>query len=273
MPRVTAADFLSTLLKPSFISGFVRHYLLKNSVRGGKLSGWTAATWTPSSTLRIETVLHLDCITKAVLAHPTTLERVLEAAEKSGISQIHPEGNRLGGPRSTVHSPGVERQIHVVCIGAGASGLLLAYKLQRNFRNYSLTCYEKNDAVSGTWYENRYTGCACDVPSHNYTWSFEPKLDWSSVYPPASEIREYFESFAAKYDLLQYVKLSHQVIGVHWNHQGGGYDVRIKNQQTGVAFVDHADILINAGGFLTSWKWPDIPGLDKYQGSLLHTAK
>lgn len=58
------------------------------------------------------------------------------------------------------------RRLKVICIGAGASGLLLAYKLQRSFENFELVVYEKNDAVSGTWYENKYPGCVyltCDI--------------------------------------------------------------------------------------------------------------
>lgn len=51
-----------------------------------------------------------------------------------------------------------ERHVRIITVGAGASGLLMAYKLQKHFNNYSLVCYEKNPAVSGTWYENRYPG-------------------------------------------------------------------------------------------------------------------
>jgi len=61
---------------------------------------------------------------------------------------------RLKGP---IHA---QRHVRIVCIGAGASGLLMAYKLQRHFTNYSLTVYEKNPEVSGTWFENRYPGYA-----------------------------------------------------------------------------------------------------------------
>lgn len=59
------------------------------------------------------------------------------------------------GYRKAIHET---RHVRVVCIGAGASGLLVAYKLQRSFENYSLVCYEKNADVGGTWYENRYPG-------------------------------------------------------------------------------------------------------------------
>ncbi|KAI8629794.1 hypothetical protein F5Y19DRAFT_431985 [Xylariaceae sp. FL1651] len=173
---------------------------------------------------------------------------------------------RLDGP---IHT---ERQMRIIVIGAGASGLLIAYKLQKHFNNFSLTIYEKNPAVAGTWYENRYPGCACDVPSHNYTWSFEPKLDWSAVYPPAREIFDYFEGFATKYNLHQYVRLEHQVIGAYWNNDKAGYDVEIKDTANNLIATDHCDILINASGILNNWRWPAIPGLDKYKGTLLHTA-
>ncbi|KAH7400496.1 hypothetical protein BKA64DRAFT_623271 [Cadophora sp. MPI-SDFR-AT-0126] len=173
---------------------------------------------------------------------------------------------RLGQP---IHS---ERHVNIVCIGAGASGLLLAYKLQKHLQNFSLTVYEKNPEVSGTWFENRYPGCACDVPAHNYTWSFEPKLDWSAVYASSKEIFEYFDSFATKYHLKQYIKTEHQVVGATWDSGRGGYDVKIRDIRAGQEISHFCDILINASGILNNWRWPAIPGLDKYEGTLLHTA-
>ena len=72
----------------------------------------------------------------------------------SKMGQSRPTGleDRLNNP---IHH---QRRIHIICIGAGASGLLFAYKLQRSFENYSLTVYEKNEGVAGTWFENRYPG-------------------------------------------------------------------------------------------------------------------
>lgn len=148
----------------------------------------------------------------------------------------------------------------------------MAYKLQRHFSNYSLTVYEKNSEISGTWWENKYPGCACDVPAHNYTWSFEPKLDWSAVYAGSKEIYEYFNDFAKKYHLLQYVKTEHQVIGAFWNQGQGGYDVEVQDLKGNQTVKDHCDILINASGILNNWAWPAIPGLAKFKGTLLHTA-
>jgi cation diffusion facilitator CzcD-associated flavoprotein CzcO len=119
---------------------------------------------------------------------------------------------------------------------------------------------------------NRYPGCACDVPAHTYTWSFEPKKDWSAVYAGSGEIFQYFNSFSKKHGLAKFCKTQHQVIGATWNIAKGGYDVAVKNVATGETFADYCDILVNASGILNAWRWPAIPGLDKYKGTLLHTA-
>lgn len=68
------------------------------------------------------------------------------------------------------------------------------------------------------------------------------------------------------------MKTSHQVIGAYWNKQKGGYDVKVKNLKDGTEISQHCDILINAGGILNNWRWPAIPGIEKYKGVLLHTA-
>lgn len=167
-----------------------------------------------------------------------------------------------------------ERHVRIICIGAGASGLLMAYKLQKHFQNVGLQIYEKNTALGGTWHENRYPGCACDIPSHTYTWSFEPKLDWSCTYPPRAEIFDYFNGFADKYNLKQYIKLEHSVEGAAWETRPGrgGYKVQVRDHTTGALVEDWCDILINAGGILNNWRWPSIPGLFDFKGKVVHTA-
>ena len=79
--------------------------------------------------------------------------------------------------------------------------------MQKNLRNFSLAVYEKNPGVGGTWFENRYPGCSCDIPAHSYTFSFEPNPNWSGFYVPANEILQYFEDFADKYELRKYIQL------------------------------------------------------------------
>jgi cation diffusion facilitator CzcD-associated flavoprotein CzcO len=164
-----------------------------------------------------------------------------------------------------------KRNLKVICIGAGASGLLVAYKMQRNFDQFDLTIYEKNVEISGTWYENKYPGCACDVPAHIYTYSFEPKTDWKSNYASSAEIHDYFCKFADKNDLRKYVKTGHKVVGAEYSNQDAIWNVELENAN-GEVFEDWCHVLINCAGILNAWKWPAIPGLKGYKGTLLHSA-
>ncbi|EAT77846.1 hypothetical protein SNOG_14654 [Parastagonospora nodorum SN15] len=86
------------------------------------------------------------------------------------------------GPTTLRQDPiHANRHMRVICAGAGASGIYLAYKLKHYFTDFSLNIYEKNEDIGGTWYENRYPGCACDVPARKVvgaTWNEDAK-EWS----------------------------------------------------------------------------------------------
>ena len=172
-------------------------------------------------------------------------------------------------PQAAVHT---ERHMRIICIGAGPSGLCFAYKLQRSFTNFSLAVYEKNAEVSGTWFENTYPGCRCDFPSVNYTYTFEPKASFSGVYGTAVETRKYFQDFRTRYGLGKYCQLRHRVVGTHWDDEVNRWDVQVEELTTGKIIHDFCDILINACGYLNSWRWPEIPGLASFKGPLLHSA-
>ncbi|KAF8645084.1 hypothetical protein AX16_008142 [Volvariella volvacea WC 439] len=171
------------------------------------------------------------------------------------------------------HPIQAECRLKIICIGAGASGLIFAYKLQRSFSNFDLIVYEKNPGVTGTWFENKYPGCACDVASHAYTYSFEPNPNYSSVFAGTDEIEAYFKSFAAKYDLNKFCKTQHQVVGAFWNEKKGYWRVDVRNLETGESLTDECHVLVNASGILNAWKWPKIPGLEKFKGPRMHTAQ
>lgn len=121
-------------------------------------------------------------------------------------------------------------------------------------------------------YENKYPGCACDVPSHCYTWSFEPKTDWSANYASAQEIHHYFRDFCDKYRLAPYIKLQHQVTDAKWDESQGLWHVTIADLKTGNTIQKSAQILLNAGGILNAWRFPPIPGIESFKGVLVHSA-
>ncbi|KAL4891195.1 cyclohexanone monooxygenase [Aspergillus ambiguus] len=167
---------------------------------------------------------------------------------------------------------GTPRKLRVLMVGAGASGLNVARHMELHMQNYELQIYEKNEDVGGTWFENRYPGCACDIPSHNYQYTWEPNPEWSTFYSSAREIFSYFKNVASKYGLYKYIRLNHMVTDAVWDEKQGVWNIDIKNKETGEILHDWGHILINGCGVLNNWKWPDIPGLHSFRGDLIHSA-
>jgi len=110
------------------------------------------------------------------------------------------------------------------------------------------------------------------VPAHNYTYSFDPKHDWSSVYAGSSEIKGYFKHFCDKHNLAKYIKTSHLVDHARWDEESGEWEVEVLSSLNGKRFIDRCQILIYATGYLNNWAWPDIAGKDKFRGTLVHSA-
>lgn len=161
--------------------------------------------------------------------------------------------------------------IRIIHVGMGASGLLAAHKAKKMLTNYSLVCYEKNDTIGGTWYENRYPGCACDIPAHTYTFPFERNPEWSGFYSYAPEIQDYMMNFYRKHDLGPFVVLNTEVVATVWDQLTGQWEVELKRGD-GTTFTDTCHVLINGSGVLTKWKWPAIEGLHDFKGILAHSA-
>lgn len=165
-----------------------------------------------------------------------------------------------------------KRHLRVVCVGAGAAGLQIAYKAERALENIDLQIYEKNSDIGGTWLENRYPGCTCDIPSHSYQFTWARNPSWSAFYASSEEIWQYFKDVAAKYDLEKYVQLKTTVESATWDDDAGQWRLRILTPE-GTHVDDSCDVLISGSGVLNSWKYPEIPGLDLFKGKLMHSAK
>jgi cation diffusion facilitator CzcD-associated flavoprotein CzcO len=167
--------------------------------------------------------------------------------------------------------------VSVVCIGSGVSGIATAIRVQETLQNCDFTIYEKNDDLGGTWLENRYPGCACDVPAHAYTYTFEPNPDYSRYYVGSVEIHAYLKAVAKKHDVEKYVVYNHKIIRAIWNESLGLWELDIEISKPGseekTLFQRTCNILINASGLLNNWKWPVIPGLNTFKGHLCHSAQ
>ncbi|KAL4816188.1 hypothetical protein BDW67DRAFT_185013 [Aspergillus spinulosporus] len=161
-------------------------------------------------------------------------------------------------------------RLRVTIIGAGVSGILMGVKIlqQKHLsRHVDFHIYEKSPEVGGTWFENRYPGCACDVPSHLYQYSFAPNTDWSRFYATSSEIQSYLKAVVQRYNLNPHISLNSRVEHALWDQERGIWRVDIANHGT-----IETQILINAGGILNNPQIPSIPGLDTFRGPILHTA-
>lgn len=166
-----------------------------------------------------------------------------------------------------------QRPLKVRVIGAGYSGIYLGIRIPQRLRNIDLQIYEKNDGLGGTWWVNRYPGCACDVPSHSYQYSFEPNPDWSNFYAPQAEICAYLDRVADKYGVKRFVKLQHEVVSCEWDVLSQKWNMNIRRLDTGEEFADDAHVLISAKGNLSDPAWPEIPGLDTFGGEIMHSAR
>src|SRR5512145_1376706 len=114
----------------------------------------------------------------------------------------------------------------IVVVGTGFSGIAMGVMLKKAGID-SFTILEKADDVGGTWHENTYPGAACDVPSHLYSFSFEPKPDWSSAFSPQREIQEYLRHCVEKYDLARHIRFRSTVIGAEFDTASGAWTVRV----------------------------------------------
>ena len=128
-------------------------------------------------------------------------------------------------PTDTSGAPGVavdggDQQTGVIIIGTGFAGLGAAIKLLESGRR-DLVVLERASDVGGTWRENIYPGCRCDVPSHLYSFSFAPNPDWSETFSPQPEIHAYLRATAARYGVLPLIRWDHEVTDATWDEQGG----------------------------------------------------
>src|SRR3954447_4994078 len=126
---------------------------------------------------------------------------------------------------------------------------------------------ERDGEVGGTWRDNHYPGAACDVQSNLYSFSYAPNPDWPRSYSEQPEIQAYLESIADRYDVRRHCVFRADVRSAHWAAAGRRWLVRT------TAGEFRAQVLISAAGALADPTYPDIPGLDAFQGTVMHSAR
>ncbi len=155
--------------------------------------------------------------------------------------------------------------IDIAIVGSGFSGLAMASRLKRSGQD-DFVILERAREVGGTWRENTYPGCRCDVPSHVYSFSFAPNPDWSSTFSPQPEIQDYLRRTAAEQGLMPHMRFGCEVESARWDAEAGHWRL-----ETSTGLVT-ARALIAGAGPLHEPKLPDVPGLREFEGTLFHSA-
>jgi cation diffusion facilitator CzcD-associated flavoprotein CzcO len=169
--------------------------------------------------------------------------------------------------RDPAEAPDVAVDHEVAIVGAGFSGLGAAIKLdQAGFHDFVVL--EEGDGVGGAWHWNTYPGIAVDIPSFSYQFSFEKRSDWSRVYAPGAELKAYAEHCVAKYRLRDRIRLHTKVTGAKFDESANVWRLAT----AGGAELT-ARYVVGATGVFSQPKPPDIPGLETFAGTTMHTAR
>ncbi len=158
------------------------------------------------------------------------------------------------------------RHVRVAIAGAGFGGLGAAIRLLQTGER-DIVVLEKATEVGGTWRDNSYPGCACDVPSVLYSFSFAPKPDWSRSFSRQPEIWDYLRECVDRYDLGPYLRLGVELLQATWDDAAQLWRIRTSDGDL------TADVLVAATGPLCEPRIPDIPGLDTFAGPVFHSAR
>jgi cation diffusion facilitator CzcD-associated flavoprotein CzcO len=155
---------------------------------------------------------------------------------------------------------------HVIIVGTGFGGLGMAIKLrERGFDSF--TVLERANDVGGTWRDNTYPGAACDVPSHLYSFSFEPNPRWSRMFGLQAEILDYLRHCTDKYGVRTHIRFDTAVVSATWHEDRALWEVRTNHGET-----LWARAIVSATGGLSRPAYPDIPGLATFGGKSFHSA-
>ncbi|KAF3482788.1 putative Flavin-binding monooxygenase [Arthroderma uncinatum] len=165
----------------------------------------------------------------------------------------------------------------IVIIGGGISGMCMAISLlKNNIRNFVIL--EKSAGLGGTWRDNKYPGCCCDVFSHLYSFSFAQNPNWTRLYPSQEEILNYLNDVGDKYGLHRYIRFSSMVEESRWDEVEKKWKTAVhvegaKDSEFAERYTISSDFLLSAVGQLNYPHYPSIPGIDDFKGKIMHSAR
>jgi cation diffusion facilitator CzcD-associated flavoprotein CzcO len=156
--------------------------------------------------------------------------------------------------------------VDIAIIGTGFAGLCMAVQLRKAGQDDFLLI-ERGSDVGGTWRDNHYPGAACDVPSHLYSFSFEPNAHWSRKYPTQPELYAYLRRIAEQYALRPRIRFNAPLEGAEYDEAAQHWVVRAGGQRL------TARVLVSGSGGLAEPKLPEIPGVESFTGTRFHSSQ
>ncbi|KAL0939375.1 monooxygenase [Colletotrichum truncatum] len=159
------------------------------------------------------------------------------------------------------------------CIGTGFAGIGLGATLKRWYGIDDIQFFERHSQLGGTWFINQYPGCACDVPSALYSYSFEPNPGWTKIMPTRTELWEYLDGVARKYDLLRRMKFETLVQRCEWIEERTRWRLTVRNLKSGTTYHHESQFLFAATGALVTPRDIDVPGAETFKGIISHTGR
>jgi cation diffusion facilitator CzcD-associated flavoprotein CzcO len=157
-------------------------------------------------------------------------------------------------------------KVDTLIVGAGFSGLCMAIKLRQAGMN-SFLVIEKSEGIGGTWWENRYPGCACDIPSHLYSFSFDLNPQWTRMFAGRAEIQEYMVRSVERHGIRDQIRLKTVLREATWDEDAGVWHAALGDGST----ID-ARVIVSGMGALHVPRYPEIDGLERFEGPSFHSA-
>ena len=212
---------------------------------------------------------------KTVKSKLVVAEKQQEQAKKadletSSVVKKVNENSSSDSQNEQVIVPSVQKSdVHIydtIVVGAGISGIAAAYKMnQAGYHDYVVL--EKADRVGGTWRDNNYPGCGCDVPSALYSFSFSPSHKWSHLFAKQPEILSYLEDVAAKFDLNKKIEFNNELVSAKWDQSQG-----IWNLETSKGLYKAKTVMFTTGP-ITEPSMPKVKGIETFKGEMFHSAR
>ncbi|MEV0824130.1 flavin-containing monooxygenase [Nonomuraea rubra] len=155
----------------------------------------------------------------------------------------------------------------IVIVGSGFAGICMAVNLKQA-GHHDFVILEKAAELGGTWRDNTYPGCACDVPSHMYSYSFELNPGWSRMFSPQEEIQAYLRACAAKYGITPHIRYGKHVVSMEYDDAARSWTVTTEDGDT-----LRPKAVVSAIGALHIPKFPEIAGRESFAGPAFHSAE